>query len=326
MAFEKINQRVQQLLKLYKSNAPERFEVLEERIQLMTKQQEILLQRLEEVSSRFEVTPYLIDEFRAWKAANPVPRNPKVSCCVATYNRSKLLVERCIASIQKQTYSNWELIVVGDHCTDDTAEAIAKLGDTRIRFENLPVRGPYPEDPRKCWMVAGTFAMNKALSLTTGDYITHLDDDDEHTPERLEQLIAFAGENEYDFVWHPFWYQNDYDGWQINEAVEFAYTQVTTSSVFYRAWFKNIGWDINAYQLLEPGDWNRFRRIRHFQPNFARYPTPSLRHYKERTQHKVQQNQGTTQTPDIIKCKYAHAKNSLFILPPSPTGSTSTRR
>ncbi len=163
----KIKQRIQRFIDIYQSNTIERTQILEQQIRTLTEQQEGLFLRLEEVSSRLEVNPDLVDDFRAWKAAHTLPQNPKVSCCVATYNRSQLLVERCIASIQRQTYSNWELIVVGDHCTDDTADVIAKLGDARIRFENLPVRGPYPEDPRKRWMVAGTFAMNKALSLAS---------------------------------------------------------------------------------------------------------------------------------------------------------------
>ena len=34
--------------------------------------------------------------------------------------------------------------------------------------------------------------------------------------------------------------------------------------------------------LLEPGDWNRFRRFKFFQPVMFRYPEPLLRHYREK--------------------------------------------
>ena len=57
---------------------------------------------------------------------------------------------------------------------------------------------------------------------------------------------------------------------------------VTTSSVFYRSWFKKIPWDANAHLMMEPGDWNRFRCIKYFQPVMLRHPEPLLRHYCER--------------------------------------------
>ena len=56
---------------------------------------------------------------------------------------------------------------------------------------------------------------------------------------------------------------------------------MTTSSVFYRSWFRKIEWDVNAHMLLEPGDWNRFRRFKYLQPLMFRYPEPLLRHYPE---------------------------------------------
>ena len=50
--------------------------------------------------------------------------DPLVSVYVPTYNRADLLMERAVGSILAQTYRNFELIVVGDHCTDDTAERL----------------------------------------------------------------------------------------------------------------------------------------------------------------------------------------------------------
>jgi GT2 family glycosyltransferase len=40
--------------------------------------------------------------------------------------------------VRAQTRSDWELIVVGDACTDDTADVVATFPDPRIRFVNLP--------------------------------------------------------------------------------------------------------------------------------------------------------------------------------------------
>jgi len=236
------------------------------------------------LKSRLEVPRELIDEFQAWKAHNPVPGQPLVSVCIPTYNRVRLLIERSIPSVLSQTYARLELIVVGDGCTDETAAEVARIDDPRLRFVNLPARGAYPADPVRRWMVAGTQAINHALELSRGDFITHLDDDDEHAPERLKKLVEFATAHRCDFVWHPFWREAEGGDWILHEAGELAFEQVTTSSVFYRAWFKKILWDVEAHRLAEPGDWNRFRRIKYLDPVALRYPEPLLRHYRERNQ------------------------------------------
>ena len=233
--------------------------------------------------SRAELPPELIRDFHEWKARTPVPDRPLVSICVPTYSRAQLLTERCLPSILGQTYDNIEVIVVGDHCPDDTPERVARIRDPRLTFVNLPERGRYPQDPDRRWMVAGTAPINHALSLAKGDYITHLDDDDEYLPERVERLVAFAREKQADFVWHPYFAETPTGEWVVWESPVFTYLNLTTSSVFYRSWFKNIPWDIESHTLLEPGDWGRFRRIKYVNPVTARYPEPLMRHHKERT-------------------------------------------
>jgi len=241
--------------------------------------------RREEVDlfkSSLEVPFEWIAEFQEWKARHPIPERPLVSVCVATFNRARLLTERCVPSILGQTYRNLELIVVGDGCTDETEELIRGIRDPRLKFVNLPERGRYPADPLRRWMVAGTVPVNHAMSLARGDYVTHLDDDDEHLPDRLEKLLAFARAEQCDLVWHPFWFESAEGRWLLNESQEFAWTQVTTSAVFYRAWLTRMEWDVRAYRLMEPGDWNRFRRIKYLGAVCRRYPEPLLRHYQER--------------------------------------------
>ena len=237
--------------------------------------------QLDLLKSSLEVAPSLIEEFLEWKGRHPLSVRPLVSVCVATYNRAQLLVERCLPSVLGQSYPHLEVIVVGDGCTDDTADRIGILGDPRLRFVNLERRGDYPTDPLRHWMVAGTAAVNQALSQARGELITHLDDDDEYVPERLEKLDAFVRDEGCDLAWHPFWYENEDGRWILNDARRFAFACVTTSSVLYRSWFKKIPWDAQAHRLLEPGDWNRFRRLRYLGSVCRRFPEPLLRHYRE---------------------------------------------
>lgn len=239
--------------------------------------------------SRRDVAPGLVEEFHRarqepeYQRAFDDPR-PLVSICVGTYNRGELLVQRCLRSLQEQTYDNLEIIVVGDCCTDDTERAVAALGDSRIRFENLAQRGPYPEDPKKRWMVAGTMPVNRALQMARGAFVTHLDDDDEHLPRRVELLLEYIRLHRADLVFHPFTWEKRPGRWADNRALGFRHTQVTTSSVFYHAWLRHIPWDVNAWRYSEPGDWNRFRKIQYLGATTLRHPEPLLRHYKERSQ------------------------------------------
>ena len=271
-ALEEMFDRMQKAME-YQRNA------LENQAAILRGQSELNLEQLDLLKSSLDVPWELVEEFFEWKARNPVPERPLVSVAVATYNRSEVLTERCIPSVLGQTYENLELIVVGDHCTDGTEEAVARIDDPRLKFVNLPEKSAYPEDPRRRWMVAGTPPTNKAFSMAQGDYITQLDDDDEYLPERLEKLVAFAGENECDFVWHPYWVEED-GGQRLVKAESFSYGQVTNASAFYRSWFKKIEADINSHRLMEPGDWNRFRKIKYIGPVCMRYPEPLLKYHQ----------------------------------------------
>ena len=212
--------------------------------------------------------------------------NPLVSVCITTYNRGSLLVERSVRSILDQDYEHFELIVVGDGCSDDTEERMQKISDPRLRFTNLPERGNYPERPEWRWRVAGCTPFNHALNSARGHFLTHLDDDDEHKRDRLSKLVKAMQETRADILWHPFLYEFKAGKWAINPAEKFRYTKVSTSSVFYHGWFKQLLGDPNVYRLGEPGDWSRFRKFLYLGANALRYPEPLLLHYKEKNQVK----------------------------------------
>jgi hypothetical protein len=261
-------------------------EGLRSRIEGLEFSHHALYTQVDLVKSAAEVPQQWCEEFQRWRRENPVPPEPLVSVCVATWNRARLLTERCLPSLLGQTYPHLEVVVVGDGCTDDTAERIAALNDRRVRFINLPQRARYPDDPMRRWMVAGTIPMNHALGACAGDFITHLDDDDEHDPTRLEKLVEFACEEEADFVWHPFWWEQGPSCWRYQPCPALRLGQVTTSSIFYRRWLTRIGWDIDAHLLAEPGDWNRLRKFVYLGVKTARFPEALLRHYRERQQEK----------------------------------------
>ena len=62
--------------------------------------------------------------------------SPLISVYVPTYNRAELLMERAISSVLKQTYKNFEFIIIGDHCTDKTESYVRSISDKRVSFYN----------------------------------------------------------------------------------------------------------------------------------------------------------------------------------------------
>jgi glycosyltransferase involved in cell wall biosynthesis len=243
----------------------------------------------EAIRSYFDVGPNTRDAFDRARASADYQQafnkdEPLVTVCIGTFNRARLLIERSLASILQQSYRNLDIVVVGDCCTDDTERRLGAIRDSRLTFVNLPRRGDYPNDPHRRWMVAGTASVNHALSLAAGDFITHLDDDDEHPRDRVEILVQFIKSQRADLIFHPFEFETREGDWRLNEAREFRHGQVTTSSVLYHGWLRQLDWDPFAYRYREPGDWNRFRRIRALGARIARYDRPLLKHYREQNQ------------------------------------------
>lgn len=188
-------------------------------------------------------------------------KQPLVSVCIATSDRPDILAERALSSIREQTYAHLEVIIVGDQCTEATAQTVNKFHDDRFKFVNLPIRGPYPRPGIDRWRVAGTNPMNEALRLATGDLITHLDEDDTYSAYRIEVLVEELQKARADLVFHPFYWERDDRSLQLLGNGVYECGQVGTGLVLYHKWLGRVPWDVYAYQKQEPGDWNRLRKI-----------------------------------------------------------------
>jgi len=123
-----------------------------------------------------------------------------ITIVIATYNRGKILTERTIPSILNQSYQNFEILVIGDKCIDNTPLLITNLKDSRIRFYDLPQRGKYPSNAESCWFVQGVAPRNKGLKLAKGSWLAWISDDDILLPHHLEELLRSAKQGNYEFV------------------------------------------------------------------------------------------------------------------------------
>jgi glycosyltransferase involved in cell wall biosynthesis len=108
---------------------------------------------------------------------------PKVSIIVPTYNRSNLL-KRAVKSLLDQTYDNIEIIIIDDLSTDDTQEMVSSTFNKAIASKNLIY---YRNEEKK----ERSTSRNKGLSLSTGVYISFLDDDDTFPNGLIRTLVDY---------------------------------------------------------------------------------------------------------------------------------------
>ncbi|MGE3958193.1 MAG: glycosyltransferase family 2 protein [Vicinamibacterales bacterium] len=114
---------------------------------------------------------------------------PRVSVVIATYNSSRVL--RCaLQSVCAQTYDDFDVWIVGDACTDDSAAVVEAFGDRRLHWVNLPSR------------VGGQYGPNnEGLRRASGEFIAYLGHDDLWFPWHLASVMAVVDQTGADFAY-----------------------------------------------------------------------------------------------------------------------------
>lgn len=134
---------------------------------------------------------------------------PLVSVIIPTFNRPVLLNES-LASIESQTFTDWEVIIVDDA----SEEPVAIKGDGRIRvFRHALSQG-------------GAAAKNTGINASTAEIIAFLDDDDLYAPQYLERALGVLERNpDLDVVFMGCsWFGATADGGQRNYNAAMAKT------------------------------------------------------------------------------------------------------
>ena len=115
---------------------------------------------------------------------------PLVSVIMPAYNAEEFL-EEAIASVQAQTVTDWELLVIDDCSRDRTAEMVEAIAreDPRVKLlrneKNLGAAG----------------SRNRGLEIFRGRYVALLDSDDYWYPTMLEKMVARAEETGADILY-----------------------------------------------------------------------------------------------------------------------------
>jgi glycosyltransferase involved in cell wall biosynthesis len=117
-------------------------------------------------------------------------QNPLISVIIPTFNRAELITDT-LRSVEAQSYTTWECLVVDDCSTDNTSDVVRE-------FSNKDLRIKYLMNRRK---KGAQGARNTGLSESKGEFIQFLDSDDMIHPEKfLLQLDCFATDVNLDMV------------------------------------------------------------------------------------------------------------------------------
>jgi glycosyltransferase involved in cell wall biosynthesis len=107
--------------------------------------------------------------------------NPEISVVMPVYNGQNYLNE-AIESILKQTFKNFEFIIINDGSVDRSREIAESFSDCRIRFLDQKNSGV-------------AIALNNAIRISKAPFIARMDADDIALPNRLETQLSFLKNN-----------------------------------------------------------------------------------------------------------------------------------
>lgn len=133
---------------------------------------------------------------------------PTVSIIVPVYNAEKY-IEATIKMVQKQSYENWELILINDCSKDNSAKVIEELVklDDRLRLYTLSKNSGAAE------------ARNFGVSKAEGRYIAFLDADDIWLEDKLKNELEFMKEQDAAFAYTAYEF-GDEDGRPTGKIVK----------------------------------------------------------------------------------------------------------
>lgn len=121
----------------------------------------------------------MVDSFQSDAQQN---KSPLVTVAMPIYNAGDYL-RLAVLSIVKQTFQNWELLIIDDGSTDNAFRNIADIKDVRIRILR---------DSTNKGLAA---RLNECIDLARGKYFARMDGDDVSYPERLMRQVMWFEKN-----------------------------------------------------------------------------------------------------------------------------------
>ena len=137
--------------------------------------------------------------------------NPRVSIILPTYNGKKYIRES-IDSILKQSFTDWELIVVDDCSTDGTAEILKEYAseDKRISVVHNEINQKLPR------------SLNIGFSRARGKYLTWTSDDNRYLPDALKVMVEYLDNNAAAMVVRSNYFFIDAQGCVVGKSTKYS--------------------------------------------------------------------------------------------------------
>jgi glycosyltransferase involved in cell wall biosynthesis len=129
---------------------------------------------------------------------------PAISVIIPTYNNQNTILET-IVSVQQQTFSDFDIIVINDGSTDKTVEILNTVQDKRLKIFSYENGGV-------------SVARNRGISVATGKYIAFLDADDLWTKDKLELQFSALEEKPEAVLAYSWTYTMSENGEQIHKC------------------------------------------------------------------------------------------------------------
>lgn len=230
----------------------------------------------------------------------------KISIVLPVYNGEKYL-PLAIDSVLKQTYTNWEMIIVNDCSTDGTGRIIREYAarDPRIHIHNNSVNLRLPN------------SLNAGFMRATGDYFTWTSDDNILKPNMLETLISVLEEDSNIGMVYSDFTDIDENGkeireWKLSDPDGLIQENVCGASFLYR---REVAFQVGGYDpdLFLAEDYDYWMRI------WGMYPIKHL-HKSLYLYRRHDQSLSTTKYNLVIQQTYrAMMKNIQILLPKMKT-------
>jgi hypothetical protein len=204
-------------------------------------------------------------------------REPLVSVVIPTFDRHETLCGRAVPSALAQTYTNIEVLVVGECAPPQLVQAINQIADPRLRFINLNRRGPYPGGVLGAWQASGTMPFNEGVRTARGRWLAPLDDDDAFRPHHVASLLDAARAGRWEVATalqeiHP------PDGRPSYLIGEFPprLSQFNLQGTLYHSGLRFMELELATSLFGEPNDWNLCRRWLRAGVRLGLLPVPTV--------------------------------------------------
>eukprot|EP01080_Neovahlkampfia_damariscottae_P007012 gene7012-11177_t len=254
-------------------------------------------------------------------------KNPLISVVIPTYNSMKYL-PKAISSVLKQTYKNFELIIVNDCSTDNTKEFLKKYSNhPKIKIINNKKNKKLPR------------SLNTGFKIAKGEYFTWVSSDNFCTKNFLSEMLKVLKEyKDSKFVYSDYYLVNEknkimkdyHSGAAVHDGIfdgggarySFRKSLIENGGVAAFLYHKSVLPIIGKYdgELVGTEDWDYWIRISEVNPMMGYSPKPLMyyRIHKESMTYRMKNTVKERETKMIEKRLMNHGKIfSLNILFPA---------